>query len=225
MRKLPILAAAFSLSLLAAPAMATPQWGEGGHVPPGQAKKEGGWMPPGQAKKIAQTEGDAPPPGPGNSANVHWCKANWWNHDGNAEGLQDFTSFSDCVTHFAHGLRTADDDEEDANEDHQGKTKNRSDGSNNQHGELIVTDFTIARDGTFVLRGKGAEDRVIVSVGGVSELVVGFGMAEPRSDGTWEVNGEWACQESQSAHDARFRAFDLDERVSKVATFPCRAEG
>lgn len=223
MHKLPILAAAFSLSLLAAPAMAKPKWdGEGGHVPPGQAKKEGDWMPPGQAKKIEQTAGDAPPPGPGNSANVHWCKANWSKNEDTQD--EPFGSFSQCVTFYAHGLHTVDDDEEDANEDLQDKKKNRGDGSNNQHGELDVTDFTIARDGTFVLRGKGAEDRVIVSVGGVSELVVGFGMAEPRSDGTWEVNGEWACQESESSHDARFRAFDLDERVSKVATFPCRAE-
>jgi hypothetical protein len=227
------LACSLALLLLAPPSLAHhADWHhppgqakkEGDWTPPGQAKKQGDWTPPGQAKKQAQAEGDAPAPGPGNSANVHWCKANWWRDDTD-DG--PFAAFSACVTFYAHGLRTAADDEEDAAEDRLDRSKRKGDGSDDRHGQLGITDYTVRRDGTFTVRGVGAEERVVVSVGGVSGLVVGFGMTdEIGADGDWAVEGEWACQDSDTSHEARFRAFDADaeERVSTVATFPCRAE-
>jgi hypothetical protein len=223
MRKISVLAAAFALTLVVSPTMAKPKWGEG--QPPGQAKKEDGWTPPGQAKKQAISEQDSPPSGPGNSANVHWCKVRWWDDD-NDDDLPDFASFSQCVTHFAHALHTAHDDEEDANEDRRERRKSWGDGSQNQHGELDITSWDIDREGTFTLRGEGAEgDTVFVSVGGVSGAVVGFGIdSNVDGDGSWEVHGEWACQESDNSEEARFRAYDWDERVSELATFPCRDE-
>jgi hypothetical protein len=227
MRKLSLLAAAFALSLVASPSLAKPK--DGGWTPPGQAKKEGDWMPPGQAKKQdgwvppgqAKKQGDDQESfsGPGNSGNVRYCRVHWRE--------DEFWNFGQCVSAYARGLHTADDEEEDANEDGQEKRKNRSDGSNNQHGDLDITSIDIDRDDqTFLVKGAGAEGSLLfASVGGGSGLVVGFGLASSvNSDGTWEVRGEWACQDSESRHEARIRVYDSDERVSELASFPCRVE-
>lgn len=215
MRAAPLLISAFALALIATPALAKPH--DGGWTPPGQAKKDGDWMPPGQAKKVDQDNHDADPADfPGTSGFAWWCKANFVR--------EGFFNHGQCVASHAHDLHNADDDEEDADEDGQDHHRSRSDRTDDRFGQIDITDILVRKDGTFRLEGVGAEDRVIVSVGGLSEQVVGFGLADPRSDGRWVVEGEWACQDSSSSHDARFRAFDLDERVSEVATFPCRVE-
>jgi hypothetical protein len=157
-----------------------------------------GGGPPGQRGGEESHNGDGPPSGPGNSGAAHWCKTHW------AE--EGFRNHGHCVSHHAH-------------ERNGGEAEAEAEGDG--EGDLIITDIRIRTDGTFRLRGRGAEDLVIVSIGGGSGLVVGFGEAEPASDGTFTVEGEWACQENDSDHRARFRVRDSDETESQFATFPC----
>jgi hypothetical protein len=213
MRKLALLAAAFALTLVASPVMAKPKWEDG--QPPGQAKKEGDWTPPGQAKKEGHSS--ARDSGGLDWSSVRLCRTMWWDA---------FSSFGECVVVQTWALRNGHDDEEDASEDWRDRWKFWGDGGHNLNGDLRITDVDIDRDGTFTISGEGAEGpHVIVSIGGVSNLVVGYGATERiDSDGSWTVEGDWACQDSDRSHEARFRVLELDERLSTVATFPCQAE-
>jgi hypothetical protein len=200
MRMVPVLAG-LVFALLASPALAHHKPGH--HIPPGLAKKEN------------QTNGDQPPAGPGNSGAAHWCKANWQK--------KGYFNHGQCVSHYAHLRHTADDDDEDKNEDKQDKKSSKKDKDKRAENlsELEITEYAFAPDGTFVLRGVGATEPVTVSIGGVSGLVAGFADAVPDAEGRWEAWGEWACDDASAAYEARVRAFTADERVSKVATFPC----
>lgn len=156
--------------------------------------------PPG-SRGGEESGNDGPPDGPGNSGAAHWCKTHWAD--------EGFRNHGQCVSHHARARHGGDDEvgEESADGD--------------RHGDLAITDIRIRTDGTFRLRGVGAEDLVIVSIGGGSGLVVGFGEATPASDGSFTVEGEWACQDSDSDHRARFRARDSDETDRQFAAFPC----
>ena len=199
MRSMILVSTVLACLLVATPAAAKPH--DDGHTPPGQAKKE---------ERI-----DHPDDAPGNSGWAQWCKVHWHDHD--------YANHGQCVADHA-GRRAANRDDDD--EDHHGRGAHAlgHDESDGQYGALAITDIDVHGDGSFIVRGVGAGDRVIVEVGGPAELVAGVGQAEPDAAGAWEVRGVWACQDSGSSHDARVRASDTDEGTSTTATFPCSAE-
>ena len=139
------------------------------------------------------------------SVAAHWCK---WHFNDNESDWQ-FANHGQCVAFCAHWRH--DDWDDDVTRP---LTLHR--------GDLTIADVRARHDGTFRVRGFGAESTVQVWINGGSSLVVGFGQADPDGDDTWTVEGRWACQDDHDAHDARFRpAQDDDEFDREQATFPC----
>lgn len=137
---------------------------------------------------------------PGNSGWAHWCKQQ--HLPGPTRGQ--------CVADHARaqGVDLNDGDDE---------------GDDGQQGELRITDIDVDDNGSFRVRGSGAEGWVKISVGGVSGEVVGFGQGDASQDGTFDIVGLWSCQDDDE-HDARVRAQDADERDSERVSFPCDKE-
>jgi hypothetical protein len=153
--------------------------------------------PPGQ-RGVNRDDDAGPLSGPGNSGAAHWCKDNYA-----AEG---FKNHGQCVSFFARGGTLDIDDDDSA-----------------RLGDLEITEVRIDVDddeGTFFLRGVGAEGRVFALIDGGSGQVVGGGVSDVDADGSWVVEGTWACN-SDSPQAARFRVFDADERDRLLTTFPC----
>ena len=139
-----------------------------------------------------------PESGPGNSGAAHWCKDNYA-----AEG---FKNHGQCVSFFARGGTLDDDDDDDGT------------------GDLEITDVRIDVDddeGTFFLRGVGAEGTVFALIDGGTGQVVGAGVGEADSNGSWVIEGTWTCRDSDSSEAARLRVFDADERDRVLRSFPC----
>ncbi len=194
MRSLAFVGATLALLLVATPVSAHHKPGHAGGPPHGNPGKQGG--PPGQRGEAG------PESGPGNSGAAHWCKDNFADQRGDPF---PFKNRGQCVSYFARGGTLDTDDDENAD----------------RSGDLEITEVLIRDNGTFRLRGAGADDLVIVSIGGGSGKVVGFGEGKPGSGGSWEVEGEWACQDTSSDEAARFRVHDSDERDRLLTTFPC----
>lgn len=193
MRLIPLLTALVAFLVLAVPASAHHKPGHQGGPPPGDGR---GGNP--------SSDENGPESGPGNSGAARWCKGHF--HDAGRGDPFPFENRGQCVSYFAGG-GTVDDADDDTDDN---------------HGDLRIVDVQVYRDGTFRLRGAGAEDRVFVSIGGVSGQVVGFGETDPESDGEWEVLGEWACRDDDARHDARVVVRDSDERARWQATFACQ---
>jgi hypothetical protein len=142
---------------------------------------------------------------PGNSGWAHWCK---FEH-GPERGA--------CVASFARGLgfelisQVFDDDNDN----------NQNDDNDNEQGDLRITDIDVNDNGSFRVRGEGAEGSVLVSVGGVFSRVLGFGQGEADGDGDFDIEGSWGCVNDDDSYDARLRAQDGDERDVEIANFPC----
>ena len=196
-----MLAGALALLLLAAPVSAHHKPGHRGGPQHGESGDRADSS--GRRDVVRHADPSGPEDGPGNSAAAGWCRNNY--ADSSHGEPFPFKNRGQCVSFFARG-GTLDDDGDD------------DEGS---HGYLRITDVRVRDDGTFRLRGEGAEDQVIVSIGGISGKVVGFGQGMPGSDGSWVVEGEWACQDDDSREEARFLARDSDERDPESARFPC----
>jgi hypothetical protein len=137
---------------------------------------------------------------PGGSGLANWCK-------------QDHTigwGRSLCLAEYARnwGFDLNRDDDDD----------------NGRNGDLKITDIDVDDDGSFRVKGQGAEGDVTLWVGGVSGQVVGFGQGTSNGDGRFEIVGLWACRDDDAEHDARIRAQDGDERDSERVSFPCDEE-
>jgi hypothetical protein len=146
---------------------------------------------------------------PGNSGWAHWCKDQ--HGPGRARGQ--------CVAEHARaqGQDLGDDDGDDDN-------GNDNDGDDGQHGNLHITEISVADGGSFRVQGEGAEGAVTIRVGGLSGQVVGFGQGDANNEGRFDITGMWACHDDDERHEARVRAQDADERDSERATFPCDEE-
>jgi hypothetical protein len=142
--------------------------------------------------------------GPGNSFASHWCQTHFNDNEANWQ----FVNRGECVAFFARRQHDNDDDD---------TTRPVS----LNFGDLTIADTRVRHDGTFRVRGFGAESTVQVWITGGSGLVVGFGQADPANDGTFTVEGRWACQDDHDPHEARFRAQDDNELDTERATFPC----
>ena len=198
MRLFSLLAGMLVLLVLAAPVSAHHKPGHQGG--PKHGDERDGNSSSGRRGDTGRPDRSGPESGPGNSGAAHWCRSHF--DDASRGEPFPFKNRGQCVSFFAHG-GTLDDDGEGS------------------RGDLRITDVQVYEDGTFRLRGVGAEDRVIASIGGVSGEVVGFGDSTPGSDGSWEIHGEWACRDDDEDHDARFVVRDSDERDRWRASFPC----
>jgi hypothetical protein len=135
---------------------------------------------------------------PGNSGWAHWCKEQ--HGPGRSRGQ--------CIAQHAR---------------EQGVELDRDDDSD--HGDLRITEFTVFEGGFFRVRGEGATGSVLVSIGGGSGDVVGFGQGTADPGGLFDFGGQWACQDDATRR-ARVRVQDdTNDRDSEMATFSCDKQG
>ena len=88
----------------------------------------------------------------------------------------------------------------------------------NRFGNLEIMDVKVRDDGSFRVRGVGAESEVNVWTTGGG--VVAFGQAAPDAQGDWTVEGRWACQDGGN-RTVRIQAQDNNEVDRHTASFPC----
>jgi hypothetical protein len=93
--------------------------------------------------------------------------------------------------------------------------------NDNEQGDLRITKVDVDDDGSFRVRGQGAEGPVLIWVGGFFSRVLGFGQGEANGDGEFDIEGAWGCRTDDDPHLARVRVRDEDERHRQLVSFPC----
>jgi hypothetical protein len=210
MRGLLFLVALLVAALIATPVAADPKPGRGGGPPWSRegGSREGG--PPWSRGHGSATsdDGNGPPAGPGNSGAAHWCKLHF--NDKDAE--HQFDNHGQCVSFYAQQRQLNQQEDADDEED----VSDNSGGT--QLGDLQIMDVKIRTDGTFRVRGVGAESLVVVDA--TRDGVVAYGEATPDASGDWSVEGTWACQNGGD-RTVRLEAHDANERDRQSVSFPC----
>jgi hypothetical protein len=164
---------------------------------------------------------DGPPAGPGNSGVAHWCTLYW-----NDPGIEDevgrtFNNHGDCVSSFAR--QRNEEAHIDIVESAFGNGNGNGNGSSDlgRNGDLQILTARLGLDGTFRLRGTGAEDNVKLTELRGNGVSIDVKDSQVNNDGDWVVSGTWDCSDHDGLREGRFEASDNDETDRLSVSFPC----
>jgi hypothetical protein len=215
-----------SAVLVAAPVDAHHKPGHAGGPPWSGQDKSTGKDKSNDNQSASLSLDDGPPSGPGNSGAAHWCKLYWDDPDIEDEVGRSFRNHGDCVSSFArqHDDEKQIDSAETASaNDNDGNSKRKASASSNSRGDLQILTAQMREDGSFRVRGSGAEDSVSLTELTGNGVTINVKDSQFDNDGDWVVTGTWACSSHDGTRAGRFQASDADESDRLSVTFPCGA--
>ena len=174
----------------------------------------------------ALTLNDGPPSGPGNSGVAHWCTLFWNDPDIENEVGRTFKNHGDCVSSFVsqrNNEKQVELVESAAN--FNGNGNGNGNGNDNsdlgRNGDLQILTVRLGLDGTFRLRGAGAEDSIDVTELKGNGVSIDVKDKQLDTEGDWVVTGTWDCSDHSGTRAGRFEASDSDETDRLSVDFPC----